>query len=561
MALPPKHWLDSLDALNGAPAVTHPFGGTDYPRIERTFFAPLAQRSTQPSTLSDYAGSTLVLVQELSRDHQRVKLYVRYDTLPGPWIPFTRYDDNLGPIQGRRREVLAAGQAASQTATTTTTYEAMDGSHIVSWEIEETNSDGSGAIGASANPAYPFTFADPHEDERGPVQVVSQMVRATGAESGSIAVRSNALVSPILTAAGTGYADVFAVTFSGGSPSTAATGIAFAAGGLIYAFHITNPGAGYGSTPSVVLSAGGGSGGTATVAREASLAVLTQYEPVNQFRVRRSVETRALPSPLLTTSALSDAAQGDVVSNTSRILDIGAAAPTVDFKTLEWRDDPLNERQKRRRVTTLSDSAFPVLYDYDRDEEYGSLITTSFQVIAVAGITVEAKVRGREIQYKHIDKWRSLRIERTWSTPPDFTEYRHGAYHFETVLRSYNWSTACGTDVDARFGRSVMALHRVAISYSTSDPAAPAQAEILQVMTNTFRYGAFSVSDVLNDALTVTFTGTCSRVIALPASKPTATQYLALDGTWVPISIERVPDRARGGLTRKSVTSVFFPTP
>lgn len=60
-----------------------------------------------------------------------------YMTLPGPWIPFTRYDDNRGPIQGQRRLVVYTGQVASLTSTIKTSYEAWEGSSFVAWEIQE----------------------------------------------------------------------------------------------------------------------------------------------------------------------------------------------------------------------------------------------------------------------------------------------------------------------------------------------------------------------------------------------------------------------------------------
>lgn len=93
-----------------------------------------------------------------------------WEVLPGPWLPFTRWDLLLGPIQGQRRAVLNTGQAPALTATAKTTYEARDGSAIVAWEIVETNSNGTGG----ANPAYPIRVDDLHDDPRGPVHIVSQ---------------------------------------------------------------------------------------------------------------------------------------------------------------------------------------------------------------------------------------------------------------------------------------------------------------------------------------------------------------------------------------------------
>lgn len=113
-----------------------------------------------------------------SEDPQLASLFIRvhriYETLPGPWVPFTRYDDNLGPIQGRRRSVLAtAGQKASLSATLKRTYEGRDGSSIVSLEIEEGWTTGEGT---EPNPAFPIRIRDTYTDERGAVDGISQIV-------------------------------------------------------------------------------------------------------------------------------------------------------------------------------------------------------------------------------------------------------------------------------------------------------------------------------------------------------------------------------------------------
>lgn len=97
--------------------------------------------------------------------------------VPGPWIAFTRYDPFLGPIQGRRRLVEDTGQVSSRTLTTKTTYDARDGSHVVFWEVQEINSDGSGDPG---NPVFPIFDQNGYNDERGPVETDSQLVVNTG---------------------------------------------------------------------------------------------------------------------------------------------------------------------------------------------------------------------------------------------------------------------------------------------------------------------------------------------------------------------------------------------
>lgn len=86
MSVPAKHYLDELRQLKGAPKVSHPHGGTTYPRIERVYSVPKGRVSAIPTTLADFAGSVLVLVSELARDQVNVEVYCRYDTFPGPWI-------------------------------------------------------------------------------------------------------------------------------------------------------------------------------------------------------------------------------------------------------------------------------------------------------------------------------------------------------------------------------------------------------------------------------------------------------------------------------------------
>jgi hypothetical protein len=157
-------------------------------RLLKDGYSPL----TKGTALADFPSAILVEeeAQQFPADSEFYAQYfavVRvYETLPGPYIPFTRYDDNLGPIQGKRRAVLNTGQAASLTATTKTTYEGRDGSSIVSWEITETWSDGTGGGG---NPAYPLigpTYI--YDNERGNVKTTTQVVVATGSETATLTV-------------------------------------------------------------------------------------------------------------------------------------------------------------------------------------------------------------------------------------------------------------------------------------------------------------------------------------------------------------------------------------
>jgi hypothetical protein len=106
-----------------------------------------------------------------------------YEILPSPWVPFTRYDDDLGPIQGRRRSVKNEGQVASLAADKRVTYEAREGSAIVYTEIEEswsikTDDDG--------NSLFPIRDRDFYDASRGAVQERRQLFVPTGEEVGSL---------------------------------------------------------------------------------------------------------------------------------------------------------------------------------------------------------------------------------------------------------------------------------------------------------------------------------------------------------------------------------------
>ena len=130
-------------------------------------------------------------------DSLYVKVVRLYERLPGPWLPSPRYDPLLGAIAGRRRAVLtAAGQVAALTATTRTSYEPREGSAVVSWQLQETNSDGSGSAN---NPVYPRTVSNAHEAARGDVETTEQV--STDLSTDSSLVIGGRLASGPLTSA------------------------------------------------------------------------------------------------------------------------------------------------------------------------------------------------------------------------------------------------------------------------------------------------------------------------------------------------------------------------
>jgi hypothetical protein len=106
-----------------------------------------------------------------------------YEILPSPWVPFTRYDDDLGPVQGRRRAVKNEGQQADLVADKKVSYEGRDGSAIVSNEIEETWSIKTDDDG---NSLFPIRDRDFYDASRGAVQERRQLFVPTGEEQGTL---------------------------------------------------------------------------------------------------------------------------------------------------------------------------------------------------------------------------------------------------------------------------------------------------------------------------------------------------------------------------------------
>jgi len=106
-----------------------------------------------------------------------------YEILPSPYVPFTRYDDDLGPIQGRRRSVKNEGQEASLASDKKVSYEGREGSAIVSNEIEETWSIATDEDGDSL---FPIKDRDFYDASRGAVQERRQLFVPTGEEEGTL---------------------------------------------------------------------------------------------------------------------------------------------------------------------------------------------------------------------------------------------------------------------------------------------------------------------------------------------------------------------------------------
>jgi hypothetical protein len=124
-----------------------------------------------------YPNHVFTGAQPLSGD-ERVRH--TWEILPTPYTPFTRYDDDLGPVQGRRRFVANSGQEATLERDRRVTFESREGSAIVSTEIEE-SWDG-GSTDPDVESPFPIKDRDFYEPSRGAVQERRQLVSTTGNE-------------------------------------------------------------------------------------------------------------------------------------------------------------------------------------------------------------------------------------------------------------------------------------------------------------------------------------------------------------------------------------------
>ena len=124
-----------------------------------------------------YPNHVFTGAQPLSGD-ERVRH--TWEILPSPYVPFTRYDDDLGPVQGRRRFVVNSGQEAILERDKKVTYEAREGSAIVSSEIEETWDAGS--TDPDLESPFPIKDRDFYDESRGAIQERRQLISTTGDE-------------------------------------------------------------------------------------------------------------------------------------------------------------------------------------------------------------------------------------------------------------------------------------------------------------------------------------------------------------------------------------------
>ena len=241
-----------------------------------------------------------------------------YGIFPGPQVPSTRYDPLLGPIQALRRRVVNTGQTASLTATVKTTYDSQNDALII-YELEETNSNGTGT---STNPAYPILTEDTFEPDRGSIEKRTQVVAATGSEIGSISV-GNTLQTLLINAGGSGYVAGEVITLAGGTIVTPAkVRVLTVNNGAILTFTIDERGLYSATIASLTQASTSGSGTGATFQNAAYFVQAREisFQPIDQFKLSKSIEMWTIPGPVLTSEAKID--DDGVTITSTRNLDI-----------------------------------------------------------------------------------------------------------------------------------------------------------------------------------------------------------------------------------------------
>lgn len=249
------------------------------------------------------------------------------------------------------------------------------------------------------------------------------------------------------------------------------------------------------------------------------------------------VETQVfetIPSFPLVSKEMDPNAQGATTTRTTNKIDASTAAPSLDFKTLSWSDQRIDANLAQRTIVTLTDSAFPILTEYDQDEETLALITHTYQVVDASAVSAPSKVQGQITRYQKMDKWRSLKIVTTISKPSDYSEVESAAHNFYELLSSYTYTDACGASKIMRGAFSTYVACYVDHTFG-SFTALPLLL-LYQIIPNSFAISRFVVNQVLNDAATLTLTGACTDSIALNASIPSLTAYNAAIGTNVVMS-------------------------
>lgn len=570
--------------------------------------------TTPVVTISDTGGGTgatgtltiqiqtALLIKEvtvnLAADDPLYSTFLRvtriYEVFPGPYLPQNRRDQLLGNVVGQKRAVIYTGQAASLTTTAETHYESRDDSAIVAWEIVED---------WSANGGYPVVVDHVHDDDKGDIFRTTQLVVkasqvSTSVQSGSTIVKTDYIgYNPFLYkqvvetwAIPQTYVDtetnpqkqVVTVTRNRRGSGSAATITA------LKDVAVKDMGDGsFEETTSEIPEVFDEHEQTVEIPDLAPpWAKALQTTLVDSIE---SAATSITPSPpVLTTGQLSKSVRrlskqkirtqttardpatlpktrtnkalttqfGGGILDTVEILAEGVQTISPGGNLIvEGSVEDLGDGTSVKSTATIEGGNWPVLVDYDIDEETGQTILSEYQVVDVSAAATATVSSGVVTRYKHIDKWHSMKIVTTYSTPATYDEQRFMAHPFPSLFDgAYSWTPECGAFATGFRGAfSAFVATRVETSFSATKPAIIVGLTLIP-KTLILGKGVQLPQDMLMDAGSFTYTGTCSGTISYGASDPSYSTYLGLIGSEQLISGEAV--KTKGGLYR--VTNLYL---
>ena len=317
-----------------------------------------------------------------------------YSIFPGPQVPSTRYDPLFGPIQGLRRRVVNTGQTASLTSTVKTTYDSQNDSTII-YELEETNSNGTGSLG---NPAYPIQINDFYDNERGAVDQQVQLVADT-TSSGGLTVVGTTVTDIRYEAVTQFHRKKTTETWTVPAPLRTADDYDIQRGAIQ-------------TTLQIIVA----SSVEATLTASSNVVTETTYKPLNKELLEQKIQTFAYPGPEITSepeidrdgSVFTIKRQIDVASNITEGETIEAIGGGLKIITSEpysgQSTGPL--RYKITKTRSLPGTAFTRT---EVDGETGSPVSIEMQIIATPSFPL-AQTAGSEISYQPISSVHGTKI-------------------------------------------------------------------------------------------------------------------------------------------------------
>lgn len=318
--------------------------------------------------------------------------------VPGLYVPTTRYDPQLGPINGTRRLVENSGLITSLTATVKTTYEPHPNSKVVVYEMIETNSDGTGSSG---NPAYPERVVNLYEESRGAVERVSQIV-ADITSVGSLVVAGATATLIRYEPLNQFLRDKIVETFTLNGP-------------------LLRKGERYDKDLGLVTSTQQLVDGTSLPAQSESATGLIKYEtsPYGNPVVIKIVESWVTANFPTNTDDIYDASKGSVEKTSILSTDINTAGSvsivgSVVTETL-WK--PRNAFLRYKNVETWAVSG-PLLQNGERYDADLGLVTATRQLVNGSSLPVQSENASGLIKYETSPTGNPVlfKIEESWNT-------------------------------------------------------------------------------------------------------------------------------------------------